>query len=229
MLQLSDWRINFFDLGAFTGDETALFLSQMEPLHEDRHRPVVCAYVFEAHRVHCEYVRKRFEDDPRVFVKHAAIGSKSGFASLYIGKNPECHSLYPDKHDVGKGASFVVPEILFSEWFEGLGFHEKSPSTVNIIKANIEGAEWDLIQDLDVTGLFSLFDVFLGTDQWTTDMRKCHSLLSNVAKVEKILAKYNVLTMPYCCGTENYPPIVPCVDLAVEVRRVMEERELVSA
>ena len=229
MTRLSDWRINFFDLGAYTGEETALFLRQMESVREGRDVPVICAYLFEAQGAYVAYLRKRFADDPRVFIHHAAIGSKEDRSYLYVGKNPECHSLYPDKHDVGKGACWAVPEIRFSEWFDSVAMRSKNDHTVNLIKANIEGAEWDLIQDMEATDLFPLFDVFLGTDQWTTDMRKCHSLLSKVAVARDILDRHGIETKSYCCGTSNYPMTVPCTDLAVEVRRVMEERSLVLA
>jgi hypothetical protein len=228
-MSISDWRINFFDLGVYTGEETALFLEQMESLREGRESPVVCAYLFEAYKPYVRYATERFANDPRVFVKHAAIGSANGSVPLYLGQKPEGHSLYSDKHDVGKGASYFVPEIRFSDWFTELGFREKTATTVNVIKANIEGAEWDLIEDMEQAGLFPFFDIFLGTDQWTTDMRKCHSLLSRVAKAKMILASHGVTTLSYCCGTENYPNVPSCVDLAIEVRKAVEERSLVEA
>jgi FkbM family methyltransferase len=229
MVPLSDWRINFFDLGAYTGEETALFLRQMEGMKDGRHRPVVCAYLFEPQPIYVRYLEDRFRDDPRVFVERAAIGSEIGRTYLYVGKSPECHSIYPDKHDVGKGASIGVREIMFSSWLRDLELDARPEQTINILKANIEGAEWDLIQDLEKNYLWGLFDVYLGSEQWTGDMRKCHSLLPHIAEARRILDSHDITVKPYSCGTDNYQMTIPCTDLAVEVRQIMEARTLVVA
>lgn len=219
---VSDWRINFFDLGLFTGDETAEFLRIVDSMAEGRERPIACVYGVDAHSAYARYCTQRFADNPRVFIHNLAIGSEERMTQLYLGAKLEASSLYRRKHDVPGGVSFPVSETRFSEFIRGLGLDRKDPQTVNILKANIEGAEWDLICDLEASGMWGLFDIFLGSNQWTADMAKCTDLLPFIAKARRILDGHGVVVKPFCMGTANYPDQPPNCDLRAEILSVME-------
>lgn len=228
-MSMADWRINFFDLGMFTGEETAEFLRLTDTLADGRERPIVCVYGIDANRAYADYCKKRFAEDPRVFIFPFAIGSDDGKQSfLYVGATPEASSLYRRKHDVNSGVSVPVQEMRFSSFLRGLGFTDRArdSKTINIIKANIEGAEWDLICDLEANGLFGMFDIFLGTDQWTGDMKKCTDLLTFVSKARSILDRHGIIVEPFCMGTENYPDQPPNVDLLAKIRNIVHLADL---
>lgn len=223
---ISSWRINFFDLGAWPGHETQAFLDAADSLREGRNAPVVVAYLFEAHPNHAKELEARFATDPRVFVFNFAIGSSDGVpALLWESDRPEGTSLYRDKSDLN-GQFASATERLFSAFLSQTRLNERNDKTVNIIKANIEGAEWDLIRDLEANGLWGLFDLYLGSDQWTMDMGKCHSLLPFIAKARGILDAAGVQVKPFCMGGPNYPAAKDNVSLAVETKRIMAERSL---
>jgi FkbM family methyltransferase len=217
-MKLGDWRINFFDLGMFTGEETAAFLRLTDQLVEGRERPIVCAYGIEPNRALATYCTNRFADRPRVFVHQFAIGSSEKQSELYIGNVLEGSSLYRQKHDVG-GTAVFVNEKRFSVFLRELRLDVRLPDTVNIIKANIEGAEWDLIQDLEANDIWDLFDIYLGDDQWTADMKKCAPLLDKIGDARRILNQRIIRVLPFCMGTENYPNQLPNYDLLTEIRR----------
>ena len=122
-------------------------------------------------------------------------------------------------------------EVRCSTFLRDLGLLDKSPLTINIIKANIEGAEWDLISDLDEHDLFGLFDIYLGADQWTADMLKCTDLLDRVGEAKRILVRRGVTVYPWCMGTDNYPMQAGNYDLLAAIRRYVAvgEPDLVHA
>lgn len=223
----SGWRFNFFDLGAWPGNETQAFLDAADSFRDGRYAPVVAAYLWEAHPDHARQLIDRFSADPRVFVFNCAIGSANGVADLFEAAKPEGTSIYPDKAELS-GSSVSVKECVFSEMLRSLGLDRRGERTANIIKANIEGAEWDLIQDLNKSGLWRLFDLYLGADQWTADMGKCHSLLPFIAKARTILDSAGISVNPFCLGGPNYPPDANSVDLRMEIQRIMEERNCQS-
>ena len=225
---ISSWRINFFDLGAWPGNETQAFLDAADSLRDGRHAPVVCAYLWEAHPQHVAELNERFAGDPRVFIFDCAIGASDGVSMLMEASKPEGNSLYPDKSELS-GGSVAVRECVFSGMLKLMGLDQRNDRTVNIIKANIEGAEWDLIQDLGASGLWGLFDLYLGSDQWTADMGKCHSLLPFMAKARGILDAAGVQVKPFCLGGPNYPPASDNVDLIAEIRTIMEKRIAAAA
>lgn len=229
LMSISDWRINFFDLGAWPGHETAAFLEAADSLREGRAAPVVAAYLYEAHPIHAKELRARFDSDPRIFVFESAIGSADASTKLWETALPEGNSLYREKSDAGTN-TVEVCERLFSSILADAQLDHRNEKTVNIIKANIEGAEWDLIQDLEANDLWSLFDLYLGSDQWTMDMGKCHSLLPFIANARNMLDRRGISVKSFCLGTKNYPAAKDNVDLKEEIRRlIVEKGSLVKA
>lgn len=93
--------------------------------------------IFEPEPNFYEHIKKRFKDDPKIRVEPFALGKKEGESELYIRK--DATSLYKE---LAKSTNMVkVPVIRLSSYI-------KDFSQVDLLKLNIEGSEYDVIQDL---------------------------------------------------------------------------------
>lgn len=164
--------VRYFDLGAHKGGEI-LRMRQMlkqEPLATDWQ-----IYAFEAHPGLARRCRWRFWRDSSVRVEQCALGSKEGTCTLFLNRNLVGSSIYAGKKNLIPGKEVVVPCMRFSRWLK-----ENLPpdwrDSFNIIKSNIEGAEWDVWHDLVENDLVSAFDLWLGAregfDGWADDLYK---------------------------------------------------------
>jgi FkbM family methyltransferase len=146
------------------------------------------AYGFEACAKSYRRCRKQFAGH-QVRLIHGAIGSKhGGKIKLYYAKSPNGHSIYSGKANVStKGEN--VPAIRFSSWLADTGINLKE--SFNIIRFNIEGAEWELVNDLAGAVLFPYFNLVYGA-QVGKDMQKCDELRDKVDEHVQILDNSNV-------------------------------------
>lgn len=189
--------INYFDLGPHEGQEIATFLEIADSI------PDVDVHVhgIDADPKFVEHCRKRFASDSRVQIHNFAIGLEDGQADLFLSpvSGGQGSSIYADKPNVTQ-KPIRVPQHRMSTWLQDTGFLPKPTRTINIIKVNIEGAEWDLMQDLDRENLFSFFDLFCGPKHnWglMTDMKKIPSLQPYVETGWEILEKHGVQVHKY--------------------------------
>lgn len=148
-------RFYFYDLGAHFGQETRAMLDIFGRLHiEDFH-----IFMFEP----CAQTAWQLKEltDSRVTLTQRAIGPSEVKASFYhtADGNPAGHSLFRSKYNVIDDCE-TVQCFRFSDWLAEtvLDFRE----AINILKFNIEGAEWFLVQDLADKKLFPYFQVICG-------------------------------------------------------------------
>ena len=189
-------RINYFDLGLYRGTEMALMVDDVLPsLRGDNQ---VCAYGFEACKKHFAECSTRFAGyGDRVKIFHGAIAGKDGPVMLYHASTPLGHSIYDSKGNVSKGRHETVKGIRFSDFLEKVS----APGDFNILRYNIEGAEWDLINDLLQRDMLKDIDVFCGSDVGK-DMGKVAELREKVAEHKQIL-EANGINVHYFCGVET--------------------------
>lgn len=189
--------INYFDLGPHEGYEMADFLKISSSMScVDVH-----IHGIEADPKFAGHCRERFASDSRVQIHNFAVGLEDGHADLFLSpvSDGQGSSIYADKPNVTQ-KPIRVPQHRMSSWLQDTGFLPKSAQTINIIKVNIEGAEWDLMRDLDQEQLFGFFDLFCGPKHnWglMTDMRKIPSLQPYVEAGWEILEKHGVQVYKY--------------------------------
>lgn len=149
-------KINYFDLGLYRGWEIKHIIYNIFPeLKIENYN----AYGFEAHPLYAQTVKESIAND-RVEILNKAISSKSQKIKLYIASNGGIgNSIYSTKNNVDKNNYVEVEGIVFSEWLEDNCPNFKDE--VNILKVNIEGAEWDLFTDLVSKGYHKYF-IFCG-------------------------------------------------------------------
>ena len=87
----------------------------------------------------------------------------------------------------------MVETILFSDWLK-----KNVPDYVecfNILRFNIEGAEWHLINDLVKNDMVKNIDIFCGHGD---DVKKIGEYKDKVHEYYEILRKYNIKILLFC-------------------------------
>lgn len=215
--------VNYFDLGSHVGLEVAEFLKDTDGLPDVDVR----VHGIEANPKFAEHCRERFASDARVQIHNFAVGSEDGHVDLHLSEPCKAglgSSIYSDKPNVTQKRE-RVPQHRMSTWLGGMGFLPKPARTINIIKANIEGAEWDLMQDLDLEQLFGFFDLFCGPKHnqgWMTDMKKVPSLQPHVEAAKSILDKNGVQVHKYIASPTG-EPIANVIDMRKAISKLLQE------
>ena len=180
-------KVNYFDLGVHRGEGIQRVLNE---LGNDK-RFNLNIYGIEANPEMCRFVSKRFIKDGRVKIINKAISEIKEDVNLYmsIEAHRQGSSIYRDKYNVTD--EFVtIPTMRLSEIINPI----KEDGQVDIIKANIEGAEYDLVKDLKENNLLSFFDIYFGPrGNWYTDIMKVASLVDKKGFLEQALKDAGVV------------------------------------
>lgn len=175
-------KVNYFDLGLFDGKEIDMMMDIFAKLNIDDYN----VYGFEAHPIYAIKIANRFSNNKKIKIIGAAIGSEDGKTMLYMNPNLEGHSIYSTKNNV-TDKKIEVLSMALSSWIKQSVSDFKT--SFNILRANIEGAEWPLLKDLEANGLFSYFHVYCGT--WD-DIKKVKELSGNIDEFNEIISKNNI-------------------------------------
>jgi len=103
------------------------------------------------------------------------------------------HSIFDTKNNVTKDEYEIVETILFSDWIR-----EKVPDfaeSFNILRFNIEGAEWHLINDLVRNDMVKNIDIFCGHGD---DVKKIGIYRDKVDKYYEKLTRHNIKILSFC-------------------------------
>lgn len=179
-------HLNYFDLGPYKwGSEIDMFIDICE-----NNNISYKIYAFEAHPEYSKLLSDKYENDNNVLILNKAISNKNGTVKLYISKSSggEGNSIFSTKNNVDINEYFTVDSILFSDWVTKNVPNYKIEN--NIVRFNIEGAEWYLMNDLDKSGMFPYFKIFLGS---TPDIHKVGELKNKYVDYNYILDKHGVI------------------------------------
>jgi FkbM family methyltransferase len=156
-------RVNYFDLGLHTGLELWAILSEAFPsCNITNYR----AYGFEACQkfIDINIDRYNHHQNFNVEIIHKAISNTEERIKLYhVDKEKQPgevgHSIFRTKNNVTDEYE-EIDSIIFSKWLK-----ENVPSykeDLNIMKVNIEGAEWHLFNDMVDNDLLQYFPIICG-------------------------------------------------------------------
>lgn len=122
-----------FDLGGYRGQWASDIFSRY------------CCWilVFEAHPRYASLIQQRFQNNPKVQVYPLGLGNKTEQAT--IGSMDDSSSLFKSNSN-GVPAKFVRAADFIAE---------HKIDNIDLMKINIEGAEYDLLEHLLETGLIS--------------------------------------------------------------------------
>jgi FkbM family methyltransferase len=209
--------VTYIDLGPRDGLEIDAFLKALRFSSAFDLR----IHGIEANPYYVEQCRERFANDPRVQIHNFAIGSSDGVFDFYLDPKGVGSSIYADKGNVGE--AIKVEQKLFSRWLaENHILPTSMQAAVNIIKANIEGAKWDLINDMSSHNLFERFDLLCGPGRrvngWLGDIGKVPSLKHLQKEAEDILRKHKVTIHElHASGLDRF-------DIGAAVLRIAQEK-----
>ncbi len=105
--------------------------------------------VFEPVKHFAENIKKRFAFNPRIKVYDFGLSGKTEAAKIFVAADSS--SVF---RGTDAGSSILLKDIV--EWLD-----QESIRSVNLIKINIEGGEFDLLERLLDADKTSLFDTFL--------------------------------------------------------------------
>ncbi len=125
-----------FDLGGYEGDWAAEITARYE-----------CdVFVFEPVPDYADRIMRRFQRNPRVKIFPFGLGKEDFTQSIHVAE--EGSSLFTSPH-VSKGNSDIPVHIKCASEFLKI----EKISSIDLIKINIEGGEYDLLDHLIETGV----------------------------------------------------------------------------
>jgi FkbM family methyltransferase len=145
-------RVNYFDLGLHkNGWELGQIQDVIFPSLKINNYKI---FGFEAHPIFYKNCKKIYTDD-RVKLYNRAISNSEDEIKLFLARNTVGHSIFSTKVNVNKGRFIKVKGIVFSKFLEEevSNFRDE----VNILKINIEGAEWHFFNDIISKGYHEYF------------------------------------------------------------------------
>ena len=176
-------KVNYFDLGVFMGVETDWMVSNILPMLGVTDYNVYC---FEACNAYSNRLSRIHASNERVQIINKAVVDKPGTVKLYYSPNRVGHSVFSTKNNVIDKHE-EVEGIVFSDWVkENVKDYETS---FNILKVNIEGAEWYLFNDLVESGMHKHINVYCGQGH---DIEKVGELSDKVQEYYSLLKENNI-------------------------------------
>jgi len=179
--------IHYYDLGVYTGSEIDAFIKIMNDLNKE-----YIVHGFEAHPEFAKKLRVKYNDNPNVHIHEKLIGRVNGRGRLYISTVEQGHSMYASKNNAT--SKFVEVDSVKLTDFVGTEFKDQ----INIIRFNIEGAEWDLLQDFLLKEYQKYVNIWLGAEVGA-DIRKCGEI-AHLYNDYIDLLKNNKIKIHQFCG-----------------------------
>ena len=181
---MADIKINYFDFGLYRGTELRWITEDIFPRLNIKNYK---AYGFEVCGEYADGLSRHFINNEKVDIINRAIGDHRGTIKLYYSANSVGHSIFDTKNNVDKNKYEIVESIKFSDWvLENVGDFKTS---FNILKVNIEGAEWHLFNDLCNSGLNKYIHIFCGQGH---DVDRVGELEEKVQDYYKLIEDNNI-------------------------------------
>lgn len=184
-------RLNYFDFGVCYGREVGLMEDIILPSLGITDYMI---YGFEPCKSCFDDLEKKYIKNSKVSFINSAISDHNGGGRLYHSYKrkkytPIGNSLFPTKYNVRENDYEEVNCIVFSEWL--LKNIPDYKNNFNIIRSNIEGAEWHLFNDLKNNELFNNIDIFCGSNP-EEELSKIEELQGHIPELKRILNKNKI-------------------------------------
>ena len=196
-------KINHFDIGLAHGQE----IKYCYDIYKKLNIPFNI-YGIEAEEQSFDYCKKLYNNLENIkLFKYAISSSNEDNIKLYLQDNEKSikqgNSVYATKDNVLENNYQIVKAIKFSNFLKENNIDLNN--SINIMRVNIEGAEWDLFNDLFENNLTNKFNIFLGAGQ--QDIWKVKELVDkNIDKIFDNLLKINnikVYRYSFSCFNKN--------------------------
>ena len=176
--------INYYDLVLYQGREIKMFIDICNFNNWDYR-----IYGFEAHPEFSKKIKNLYSANKKVEIFNKAISNEYKLERLYLAplNAGEGNSIFSTKNNVDE--SFIEVEGISFSGF--LNSQTNFKNNFNILRFNIEGAEWHLMQDLINNQLNQYFQIYCGS---TSDMPKVHELKQHIPTYNNLLLNNNIHT-----------------------------------
>ena len=134
-------KIRYFDLGLHKGEELIDMQKFLPTITNDFE-----IYGFEAAPTHFNNYCKKLANQYTNVYNLAITNKHKSKIKLYYAHNKVGHSIHGTKQNITQDKFWSVDTIKFSDWLTDNNINLKD--SFNIIKINIEGAEWHLFRDI---------------------------------------------------------------------------------
>ena len=124
------------DIGGFKGDYAAAISNKFG----------CYIHIFEPMQAAAHYIGNRAKNNSKVFVHPVGVGSKTEDITIYIPKGKDEATMHPGDIEVAKEEQIKVIDIV--EVFKAV-----EADHIDLMKLNIEGAEFDLLERMIKKGL----------------------------------------------------------------------------
>ncbi len=191
--------VRYFDLGAHKGGEITRMrkLLAQEPLVTD-----YAMHAFEAHPGLARRMRLRYTFNNNIHIEQCALGSSDGECTLFLNRNLVGSSIYSGKNNIIPGREVTVPSRKLSDYLD-TELPKDWTQDFNIIKSNIEGAEWEVWHDLLDNDLVKHFNLWLGPSEgygaWAEDFRKIKGMEDKTELLRASFERESVYVHRFSC------------------------------
>jgi len=187
--------INIFDLGMNKGQCTELLIGIMKELKINDY----CIYGFEPNNENFNFCEKKFKNEK---VKCLKLGISKEKTKLKLFKSDTVDrcgdSIFGDKGNCDETNYEIISVIKFSDWFN----ENINQEDFNIVKTNIEGAEYFFYNDVIDTGVYKSINIFCGMNN---DPQKIPSLSSKLDAYYKKIEDHGIVVHRFADLATNKP------------------------
>jgi hypothetical protein len=177
--------VNYFDLGTYNGGEVKLFMDICNEFNITDYK----IYGFEPNMKMYKYLKKTFTDE-KICILNKAVADGNKTVKLYHdGSNGQGDSVFSTKVNVNANDYTEVEGVLFSDW--ALKNVPDFRNAFNIVRFNIEGAEWFLMKDVVGSGVLKYINLFGGSPRGE-DILKVSELKDKIHEYHKLLKDNNI-------------------------------------
>lgn len=124
------------DIGGFKGDFAERISNKFK----------CTIHIFEPMKAAARYIGNRAKKNPKVFVHPVGVGGKTEDITIYIPKGKDEATMHPGDTEVAKEEQIKVVDVVDV-------INNVDAEHIDLMKLNIEGAEFDLLDRLIEKGL----------------------------------------------------------------------------
>lgn len=185
-------KIRYFDLGTYSCQEIKFMKEFLPTITEDYE-----IYGFEGSTRNFDKFSPTVVDEKTKIYNNIVSNVHNEKRKIYFCPNKVGHSIYSSKYNVNPNKFWEVTSIRFSDWIKDNKINLKD--SLNIVKINIEGAEWDFFNDIIDNNIKQYIHLFCGLGH---DVEKIGYFVENdmVKDYYKLLSDNDIYLNKWCVG-----------------------------
>jgi len=180
-------KVLYVDLGCHKGNEIDFILDHKNPnINFD-------IIGFEANPILAKELAEKYKNNSNITIHNKCITDKEDkIITLKKYPSDSSTSIYTKNNVSPTGNYIKVEGVKLSSVLKKINLDIYD---IKVLKSNIEGAEYNLLKDLDKSNMF-IFDLYLGSGQapyaMLEDIKKCKEIKNKIKECIDILKKHKI-------------------------------------